>query len=431
MMPRGEIFVRLAVVFMSVLVLVSAASAAEWAPGVFYSVGTNVTYQGPTYRCLQAHTSQVGWEPPNVPALWSLPSGTPAPTPTTRPRATATSRATATATARSRATATATIRARATATATARPRATATATPTSGGSTVNVSTAAQLSAALSAAAPGQTIVLASGTYVGTFKLLRSGTSSQRLTITGPGSAVLQGTSLGGGYGLHLDHVSYVTVRGITITGSQKGIITDGAHHSVIDGVWVHDVGMEAIHLRSFSTDNVVQNCRVTSTGRVNAGFGEGLYVGSANSNWGTYSGGQPDASNNNKLLNNTLGPHITGEPIDIKEGTTGGEIRGNRFDSTGISGEHFADSWIDVKGNGWLVTGNTGTNPSGSPLLDGIQVHRALTGWGNNNTFTSNDLTVNAPGYGFSVQSGLTGTVISSNNIVRGAAKGVANIPLQ
>ncbi len=37
-----------------------------------YTVSALVTYGGHTYRCLQAHTSQVGWEPPNVPALWQL-----------------------------------------------------------------------------------------------------------------------------------------------------------------------------------------------------------------------------------------------------------------------------------------------------------------------------------------------------------------------
>jgi hypothetical protein len=41
-----------------------------WAPNTFYSVGATVTYGGASYRCLQAHTSLVGWEPPNVPALW-------------------------------------------------------------------------------------------------------------------------------------------------------------------------------------------------------------------------------------------------------------------------------------------------------------------------------------------------------------------------
>jgi chitinase len=43
-----------------------------WAPNVAYAAGAQVTYAGHAYRCLQAHTSQVGWEPPNVPALWQL-----------------------------------------------------------------------------------------------------------------------------------------------------------------------------------------------------------------------------------------------------------------------------------------------------------------------------------------------------------------------
>jgi hypothetical protein len=58
---------RLAVLvalFLCVIGTLSAA-AAEWAPGVSYSVNALVTYQGPTYRCVQAHASQVGWEPPN------------------------------------------------------------------------------------------------------------------------------------------------------------------------------------------------------------------------------------------------------------------------------------------------------------------------------------------------------------------------------
>ncbi|MEV4641017.1 lytic polysaccharide monooxygenase [Actinoplanes sp. NPDC049548] len=41
-----------------------------WQAGTAYSVGNTVTYGGATYRCRQAHTAIVGWEPPNVPALW-------------------------------------------------------------------------------------------------------------------------------------------------------------------------------------------------------------------------------------------------------------------------------------------------------------------------------------------------------------------------
>jgi endoglucanase Acf2 len=42
-----------------------------WAPNTAYAVGRLVTYSGVRYRCLQAHTSLTGWEPPNVPALWT------------------------------------------------------------------------------------------------------------------------------------------------------------------------------------------------------------------------------------------------------------------------------------------------------------------------------------------------------------------------
>ncbi|MFB7611480.1 carbohydrate-binding protein [Streptomyces gardneri] len=41
-----------------------------WAAGKVYAAGATVTYGGATYRCLQGHQAQTGWEPPNVPALW-------------------------------------------------------------------------------------------------------------------------------------------------------------------------------------------------------------------------------------------------------------------------------------------------------------------------------------------------------------------------
>lgn len=49
-----------------------AFAANEWQPNTAYNVGDLVTYNGSTYKCLQSHTSLVGWEPPRVPALWQL-----------------------------------------------------------------------------------------------------------------------------------------------------------------------------------------------------------------------------------------------------------------------------------------------------------------------------------------------------------------------
>lgn len=41
----------------------------EWAVDVDYPAGYKVQHGGKLCRCLQGHTSQVGWEPENTPAL--------------------------------------------------------------------------------------------------------------------------------------------------------------------------------------------------------------------------------------------------------------------------------------------------------------------------------------------------------------------------
>ena len=41
-----------------------------WAAGISCAVGYRVQHNGRLFRCLQAHTSQEGWEPENAPALW-------------------------------------------------------------------------------------------------------------------------------------------------------------------------------------------------------------------------------------------------------------------------------------------------------------------------------------------------------------------------
>jgi hypothetical protein len=41
-----------------------------WNPGATYSKGHKVQSGGKLWRCIQAHTSQIGWEPENVSSLW-------------------------------------------------------------------------------------------------------------------------------------------------------------------------------------------------------------------------------------------------------------------------------------------------------------------------------------------------------------------------
>src|SRR5579883_3399421 len=47
------------------------AAAQPWSESRSYAVGVVVTYAGGAYQCVQAHTSEPGWTPAAVPALWS------------------------------------------------------------------------------------------------------------------------------------------------------------------------------------------------------------------------------------------------------------------------------------------------------------------------------------------------------------------------
>ncbi len=42
-----------------------------WAVGAAYEADRRIRWKDKLYRCVQAHTSQNGWEPPTVPALWA------------------------------------------------------------------------------------------------------------------------------------------------------------------------------------------------------------------------------------------------------------------------------------------------------------------------------------------------------------------------
>ena len=286
---------------------------------------------------------------------------------------------------------------------------------------IAVSTAAELSHALSAAHPGETIVLEAGVYEGNFAASTPGTAAAPITLCGSRSAVLEGPGINGGYVLHLDRASYWHVEGFTVEGGQKGVVTDGVTHDLIYGLYVHGTGDEAIHLRSFSSYNVVSHNLIRDTGLLTPFFGEGIYVGSANKNWCRYTGCQPDRSNYNRIIDNNIAD-TTAENIDIKEGTTGGVISGNTLNGIGMVSSA-ATSWVNVKGNDWLVEDNTGTHSIGN----GFSVHQVYPGWGLDNVFRDNRAIVNGPGFGIYVQSHHLGTVVECNNVASGAAGGMTN----
>jgi hypothetical protein len=234
--------------------------------------------------------------------------------------------------------------------------------------------------------------------------------------------VLDGGDIRHGYVFHLDRASWWRLEGFTVQNGQKGVAADGVTHDLITGLFVHSIGDEGIHLREFSSDNVVSHCVIRQTDLHRAFFGEGIYVGSAHDNWCKYTGCRPDTSNDNVIADNDIAD-TTAENIDIKEGTTGGTISGNHFDGSGMVASA-ATAWVNVKGNHWTIVGNYGTNSIG----DGFSVHKVYPGWGLGNIFTRNHAAVHGPGYGIYVQSRHLGTIVSCTNVVTSAGAGFSNI---
>lgn len=282
-----------------------------------------------------------------------------------------------------------------------------------------VATAAELSQALADARPGDVIRLADGTYSGRFSTTNSGTPGQKIYLCGGRGAVLDAGSTDKGYVFHLDGASYWVLSGFTIRNGQKGIITDASTGSVIQNLAVTDIGDEAIHLRKNSSSNLITGNTIRNTGNRNEKFGEGIYIGSAVSNWCTYTDCLADESNYNVITNNDIAG-TTSESIDIKEGTIGGIVKGNRFDGAGMTA---ATAWMNVKGNAWTIDSNSGRNTP----ENGYETHNILQEWGDYNLFTNNSGTVNAPGYGFAIWPARHNTVACSNSL-SGAARGLSNV---
>jgi parallel beta-helix repeat protein len=287
--------------------------------------------------------------------------------------------------------------------------------------TVEVGTGRELKLALKAAEPGQVILLESGEFEGQFTATVSGTQDQPIVLCGSADSILDGGDVDDGYVLHLDGADYWHLNGFSVTNGQKGVMADGTTGTVIEGLTVTKIGDEAIHLRGGSTDNVVSGNTISGTGHRRDKFGEGIYIGSAESNWCDISDCKADASDRNVIEGNTISD-TTAEAIDIKEGTSDGIVRNNTFDGSGLQGD--ADSWMDVKGNGWLIEGNVGVDSPG----DGYQTHEVVDGWGTDNVFRGNTAQVNGPGYGFALKP-QAGNTVSCDNTATGAASGLSNEP--
>ena len=168
--------------------------------------------------------------------------------------------------------------------------------------------------------------------------------------------------------------------------SQRAEGRRGRRHvgSVIQGLTVTDIGDEAIHLRSpapttscSTTRSATPGCGATSSARASTSARR-------SSNWGTYT----DWRARPQRLQPRAGQHHQRRRprrrSTSRKARPAERVIDNTFDGSGMTG---ADSWVDVKGNDWLIEGNTGTQRA----EDGFQTHQILDGWGDNNVFIDNN----------------------------------------
>lgn len=291
---------------------------------------------------------------------------------------------------------------------------------------VIVDSVSKLNSALTAALPGDQILIQPGIYSGNFVITKSGTATAPIAICGTGTVILNGGSTSSGYALHVK-ASRLIIANLQVRNTKKGIILDSASNNRLSNLEIYDTGEEALHFRTHSANNILQDSKIHDTGLLNPEYGEGVYVGSAKSHWCTYTSCDIDKSNNNKILRNNI-YNVRAENIDIKEGTTGTLIEGNEFDGSLLQNLNAADSWMDIKGNNVTIRNNRGKN-LGTKMLDGYQTHQVVAGWSQNILFSGNTSDVHASGYAIRVDSNSSNVVVECSNTVVNAGSGLSNVP--
>lgn len=237
--------------------------------------------------------------------------------------------------------------------------------------------------ALSSVAQGDEIVIAPGNYENISSNVVSGTSAYFYSnIDGSKSepiiirsenrldmATLSGDSYDRNSVLRIEG-DYWIIKDLKISFGQKGLVLDNSNYTNVINCEIYDIGNEAVHIRDGSDYVVLDSLFIYNTGNNIPGYGEGIYVGTDKGSWSKY---DPYCWYNT-IRNCIIGPNVRAEAFDIKEGTKETVIEYCNVDATGISKEHYADSFVDLKGVKTYVRHNIFNRNNEPNLLKGIAV---------------------------------------------------------
>ena len=277
---------------------------------------------------------------------------------------------------------------------------------------VNCNSISCIQNAMANAQPGTEIVIATGTYEfslsdkipGAFERNaylysgQDGNSADRIILRGEDPnerPVIKGLDYEDGYLLGLEG-DYWTIKDIEFMTGSKGVILDDADYTELINLEIHDVGEEALHFRHGTSFSSADNCFIHDTGRTTSksDFGEGVYIGSDRSvhnldynaqgneaycaEWKRNQGRCGQFYNPNvshiTVKNSIIGPNVTAEHFDVREGSCQIFIENNVMDAKGQIFKDFQDSFVDLKGSFCFVRNNTFIQNGQSSTNRGVQV---------------------------------------------------------
>lgn len=200
-----------------------------------------------------------------------------------------------------------------------------------GAATYEIGPSDDLAGSIAMLVAGDELVLAGGTYLldGYFEIAVSGASGEPIVIRardGETPVIEQQAAQ------NIVNIlgSYVTLRGLELTGGDRGIRIQGASYVTVEDCHVHHTTANAISANDGGADYagiILRRNHIHDTG----GNGEGMYLG-CNQNACQFHDGVIEGN----WIHDTNGPTVDqGDGIEIKEGSYGNVVRDNVIHDTG------------------------------------------------------------------------------------------------
>lgn len=265
--------------------------------------------------------------------------------------------------------------------------------------------------AVTAAQPGDTVIVHAGTYLG-FKVSTHATAAAPITFKADGIVNINGAATTDRDAIHVEGSSYVTIDGFTVTGAGRaGISALDSDHITVRNNRV-DANTRWGVFSSFCDDFVVEHNRIS-----NSGSEHGVYASN--------SADRPIIRFNEIWGNGMCGVHLNGDISYGGDGVISGAIvEGNIIHDNGLKG----GSGINGDGvQSAMIRNNVLDNNHAS----GISLYQIDGGQpSSNNTIVNNTIRMasNARS-GINIQDGATGNAIRNNIVIdEVAGKGTLDI---